>query len=352
MKTSYFQFDRELWEEGVFSNCRCAGSALLVSGPKAVYLSPLLDSGAAETAWGRARLSIDALGDGCVQFSCAAADRADALPAADACPPFPRPAIESNRPADLPLFAAKGRYLRFRLAFHLHDSSSPRVSALRIDFPMRSIAEFLPAFYRDARDPSLFLYRFLALYQAPMEDLAEAIAAFPARLDADAAEGDALFSLAAWAGVEEPSLWPAQSLKRLIGQSLRLCARKGTRTGLVDLLTLYLGAPPLVIETGALAQACGKALYDQIYAPLLGSDRYSFYVLVEAGKIADRREAKRLQRIIDLFKPAHTNARLILLERFTVLGGHSYLGINSALSGNTAFELKDNTTLPFHTMIL
>lgn len=345
MQASYFRFDRNLWEAGVCANCRFEDGALVACGPQAAYLSLPLDSESGATVWNRLRLRHGGP-SGSVRFACAAADRADALD------PFPRPAVESDRPDDLPLLAAQGRYLRFQLTFHPCDAAPIRISMLRIDFPLRSIADYLPELYRSSRDDSRFLLRLLALYQAPMEDLAEQIAAFPARLDADAAEGDDLLRLAAWAGVEEPSLWPAPKLKRLVKQSFRLCARKGTRAGLIDLLALYLGAPPLLVEIGALASACGTALYDRIYAPLLGSDRYCFYVLVAADRLEDRAEAARLQRIIDLYKPAHTCARLVLLERFTVLGGHSYLGVNSALSGNTTFALDGNAALPFHTALL
>lgn len=356
-KTKYFMFDEELWQEGIFSNCHIQNGKLCFVDPenwpsstkggfqRAVYLSPMLDSGERETIWHRLRMDLVQPGDSVITFSCLASDDLEEEE-------VPRWTEERKNPSDIFLFSLKGRYLRFKIEMWLYDRSYLEIGNLRIDFPMETIAKHLPEFYRSDSNHAMFLQKYLGVYQSLIDDLQEDIEGFAVNLDADGVGENCLYWLTEWVAIAQPQLWTVDKLRKLIKSSFQLYAAKGTSNALQAVVSLYCGKQPYLIETAQLLYGCQRYLYDKIYRPLFGDDIYTFYLLIEEEYVRDSKKLRDLKQIAEMYKPAHTQMHIVVLMPFMVLGSHTYLGINSTLSGNRPLSLQDNTTLPFHTVIL
>jgi hypothetical protein len=119
---------------------------------------------------------------------------------------------------------------------------------------------------------------------------------------------------------------------------------KGTRRSIGEIVELYTGEPCYIVEpheAGEFAATVSGArhLYDEEMNP------FTFMVFINANRLPGEKERAELKWLIDSFKPAHTEARLILLRPRIHLGSHSYLGINSFLVQPGPFRLDGSAAL-------
>jgi len=76
----------------------------------------------------------------------------------------------------------------------------------------------------------------------------------------------------------------------------------------------------------------------EVYQRLFGSDPYKFYILLPEKTFADTREANLFTERLKNRIPAYTEAEVVVLKRNVVLEQHTYLGVNSVLSGYVCAE--------------
>ncbi len=85
-----------------------------------------------------------------------------------------------------------GRYFQLCLKLTSDGTNTPVVRSVRIDFPRRTSLDWLPAVYRENHEAEDFTERFLANFDASIDDLDAAIARFPAMLDVQGVPGEVL----------------------------------------------------------------------------------------------------------------------------------------------------------------
>jgi phage tail-like protein len=275
-----------------------------------------------------------------------------------------------------------GRYLFVRLRLSGDGSVTPSVRRVHIDFPRTTSADFLPAIYHEDEAGGAFTERFLGLFDASLETVAETVRRFPALLDGGRAPADVLPWIASFLSIALDEGWSVEARRRILAGAPDLFRKRGTLAGLDRAISLaYLpegtDPGPAIVEHGwgrswgGVAPASGApATAARLGATrLFGRASARFVVgrsalgrtpvmsFGDSGEDPHRTGAFRfsvavppaagltrasLTRLIDGLKPAHTLAEVrIGGERNFVLGTGVQLGIDTLLRAPAPMALGD-----------
>jgi phage tail-like protein len=228
------------------------------------------------------------------------------------------------------LLNVRGRYLFLRVEMSGLNERPPFLRQLRVYFDVPSLLQYLPEIYSMDPGSSDFLHRYLSIFQSLWMDMEQNIGQIPRLFDPEVAPYPFLLWISSWVAVQNPQFWQEDKLRLLLKKIPFLYKIKGTRRSIGEIVELYTGAPCYIVEpreAGALASAVPGA--ERLYEAEM--DPFTFMVLINENQLPGEKERLELQWLIDSFKPAHTEAVLVLLRPRVHLGGHSYLGINSFL---------------------
>lgn len=343
------------------------------------FLFRRFDSGKEGTRWHRLTVDFEPAGPGTmVRAGYYATDDANEsvhdVSWRDFSLPDPRDALfEKER--------ATGRFLWVKLSMLGTEFASPLIRSARVYFPFMSYLRYLPAIYGEDRSGKEFLERFLPLLESFFADMGESIESVPRYFDPYGVPGKYLSWLGSWLAIASDETWSEPKVRELIARAPELYKKRGTKEGIRDLLRLYLGgrtAPmekwekasimekeeveSLVSEGYLTPDEAEKELeeYDKMAEDMIERPRDFLRVLeylmldgMEDGELKDdyRRllgcpncytaiagpglsdeERRAARRILERESPAHTTGRFVSLAPWIILGGHTYLGINAALS--------------------
>jgi len=185
--------------------------------------------------------------------------------------------------------------------------------------------------YQEDEESRDFLERYLSLFEAFLSASERRIDTIARWFDADSVTGDYLRWLASWLAIAYDENWPEDKLRDLIHEIPRLYGERGTRGGMEEMIRLYTGDRPYIVEQFQLQCAKNEAAA-QVLERLFGSDPYSFCVLLKPGQIRSESEYATVKRIVDTEKPAHTCGGVTLLQPWIYLDMHTYVGINTVLT--------------------
>ncbi len=316
-------------------------------GPaRGVFYSPPLDSREAGTRWHKLRLpGVELPGHAQVRVSYLVLDTEArrrqyeerlAEPTGD---PQEKARLLDNagwsealiNPRDALILSRPGRYLALRIELVAAGGDAPRVRSAEAWFPRISYLRYLPAVYQEDEAGRDFLERFLALFETLFDDIERTIDRLPRLFDPAATPSGFVRWLAAWLALAPDEAWPEERLRALLRRAPELYRRRGTRTGLQDLIELFTGRRPLIVEQFQLACAEHPELRS-VLARLYGTDPYCFCVLLPPPRVRSEEERRAVQRLVDAERPAHTCAGVRLLEPLAQLDGHTYLEVNTYLN--------------------
>ncbi len=239
----------------------------------------------------------------------------------------------------------KGRYLWIYLSAFDMSGEAFVFKSIRVDFPQVSFIEYLPEVYQKE---SGFLKRYLGVFQSIFLDMERSIDRFPLLLDADTAEGKAFDYLASWLGMHnEGSILDGGQFRFAVKNAVALNKAKGTVKSITDMVRLYTGEEPYIVEYFKLKgytrdNAERETLYDRIYT----DNPHTFCIILKDGSIFDRPgRLEELSRLLEKVRPAHTIARMIILRQNIRLDIHSYIGVNARLEKPGPAVIDDNTRL-------
>ncbi len=243
------------------------------------------------------------------------------------------------------LHEVRGRYLWFVVEMYPQQGMDG-IHDIQVFFPGQSWIEYLPEIYQK-EDKDTFLERYLGIFQTVYEDLDEEIRQASSRFDLEAAQGEDLIGLARWLGIENSYIWPEKKLRLLLGNGVSLYQRRGTRQGMIDFITLYMGEPPFLVENHRLQYfRKDRRRYERLLR-LYGSEAYSFTVLVREEAAGTPGKQKALVQLIEEIKPVHMEWRLVILKPFLFADRYSYLGINSVLGKYRSLALDGHSVVSF-----
>lgn len=285
----------------------------------------------------------------------------------------------------------EGRYLWFRITLVGTEKLSPEVSEVTIFFPKVSYLEYLPSVYSENPVNRDFLDRFLAIFESLFFEIDFAIDHLGKWFDSEGTPPEFLEWLSSWVAADQErgeritrkKVTEAKQ-REFISHAVSMYRDRGTRQGLEDLIFLYTGKKPIIIEN--LPAGCikrrsehgnrkenkrresqkgdnsknespeknrnpeqKKFLFfppeearvkrsdrkrdgrreDSLHDVLYGGDNFSFVVLFEEKP--EEAELELIKDIIEEEKPAYTTYRIKVLETWFYLDGHTYLGKNTML---------------------
>lgn len=271
------------------------------------------------------------------------------------------PADDRFETYEAPVLAEPGRYLWVVLKVtSATAAATPRVRSLRVERPGHQILRQLPRTWsRDDGDAD-FLQRFLAPAEGILHELDERAARRELLADPAMVPQEAMTWLAGFAGLTLDRRWPEDARRTLIGSAYRLFRHRGTLGSLTELLGIYLGHEPVIIEQwrlrgvpgGVLGGVAGRSPDDEA-APVLGrlhaggtpgdaapggghlgDDGYRtaahrFSVLVHTDLTAEQLAV--IRTILELHKPAHTTYEICELGCGMRVGRQLHIGLTSVV---------------------
>lgn len=338
--------------------------------PEARYISGELDSAENETEWHKVELLADIPEETQIRVSYFATDERFGVldgRVVDYAEYFADPAIpfarkwEASRhlwsepivnPRDALFMSAKGRYLRFRLELAGGESSAPVIRRLRVFFPRQSPIRHLPPIYQEDPDGSGFLERFLAIFGTLLAEMEEKIDRVSANFDPDAVSGPYLKWLSGWLSLDIADGWDEEKLRTLMKRAPELYKQRGTRRGLAEMLRIYTGTEPFIVEFHQLKAMQESSELRQLFTRLYGDNPYCFCVMLPPECVRTDKQRLAIEAIIADQKPAYTEGRLIVLQPWMHADMHTYLGINTVLSEPTPLTLDKQSSMPHHTVLI
>ncbi|ASS75488.1 hypothetical protein CIG75_11195 [Tumebacillus algifaecis] len=336
---------------------------------KGVYFSHAFDSTETETVWHKITVDSELPNETQLRISYYASDQTELIvggrrvqlddylqdehiPLAEKLPVLDQLySVPIVNPKDA-LLRAKGRYIWFKVEWSGNDRKSPLMKKLRVYFPRNSYLDYLPGVYQQDSGSRDFLERYLSLFGTFFDEIEETIDHMSRFFDVDSSSGDLLKWLATWLGIAVDERWSEEQIRRLMKKSPELFKKRGTRQGLEEMIEVFTGEKPFIVEYFQYKYLLEKAQVKEYMEQLYGLDPYRFCVLIKPEVVKSEEERKILQKIIDEEKPAFSEAQLVVLEPRIYLGTHSYLGINTFLSEPTLLVLDDRTTMPNNTVLI
>jgi len=344
-------------------------------------LTVAVDSGVPRCRWHRVRLDARTPLGTTVAVAVASSERPDPVPQGSANgewsgfqPGVPHPADWQEGPlnsADFLVQQPPGRYLFLRLRLTGDGFKTPRVQRIRLDFPRRTSLDRLPYVYRENPEAEDFSERFLALFDAVLENVDDTIERLPALLDAVGVPDAVLPWLGRYLDIAMDPAWDARRRRRILLAAPKLYRMRGTVDGMRAAVALVFDVDPVIEElpiqrpwgaVGKVRLAAGARLFGPSrwrfrldrsrlsQAPIRSygnPDRDPFNALVWRFRVLvplalNDQTRQRMQLLIEAQKPAHTVASLHDRSGAFVLGPSISLGIDTAfrpfepsvLSGN------------------
>lgn len=246
-------------------------------------------------------------------------------------------------PRDILLNEVKGRYLFFLAELYAQAGTGPEIEEMTLFFPREDWLRFLPGVYRREKAGADFTARYLGLFQSFYDDCDRQIRQSSLLLNPADAEASVLKQLGEWFQLEDIYIWPEEKLRLLLKNVPGLFERTGTAQGMREIVCLYTGEEPILIECGGLSGLPGGERYERLY----GNDPYQFVLLIREKYVPTARDYQALLCIIRQMKPAHMETRVVPLRQKLVLGSDTYLGINSVLGNYRPLCLDGRSSLTF-----
>ena len=337
----YFLLNKQMdFEKGTLVNAGWENDRLILEKGRGYFRSEPLDSGTSGTKWHSMELFAD---EETVRFCTIKLFTSDRPQDADG-------EVQSKQykgAQEFLISEARGRYLWFELEASGYESYDLVIEKIKLNFDYHSWSEYLPDLYSQDKKSLSFVERYLGIFQSIHEDMTRRIDCVAAYLVPEVTHEGYLDELAQWMAVEDSQLWEKEKLRKLIANAAVLYAKRGTAQGLLDVLELYLGRRPYLVEYHQVKPYMTNLSRKRQLEQLYGVNCYQFTVIIENQEGLDKKERRIVARLIENEKPAHMECQLVVLEQYFFLGSHTYLGMNSILSDFRDTVLDGQSSIPF-----
>jgi phage tail-like protein len=267
-----------------------------------------------------------------------------------------------------------GRYLWVRLTFNSNGLESPELHSLKAFYPRASYLQYLPAVYQEDEESSLFLERFLSIFQSEFDHIDDQIDRLWQLFNPGSILAKHLPWLAAWFALPVNPNWPESKFRSMVKDAFQTYRMRGTVEGLKKAINDWTGVEANIVEHFQLRRLPllsiaaslngGIRLWSPDFYRRLQLNSYSqigsfqltsqpepgvealtwgaheFTVLFPASPYGFDDVQRQITQVVEREKPAHTQATVCpVFPRFrigvqatigadTVVGGISYLVLN------------------------
>lgn len=137
-----------------------------------------------------------------------------------------------------------GRYLQLSITLRGTGRTTPKLQALRAYYPRFSyLREYLPAVYREDREPAAFLDRYLANVEGMFTALEGRIENVEALFDTRTVPAEMLDWLGGWLGASIDFSWSDRTKRMFLSHAPKMFLERGTCAGLVRAIRLAMNCP-------------------------------------------------------------------------------------------------------------
>ena len=244
---------------------------------------------------------------------------------------LPTTTTEFENKKDIYLHEVTGRYLVVKITLQSdpQGEDSPLFEKIKVHFPKETYLKYLPGIYQEDAQSKELMQRYLSVFQTIMEGIEEKIENSHLLIDPQTTpDSEFLNWLTLWLGLKREQNWSDAKWRELLSKAVYFFKRRGTREGLSELIALYTQIEdkknkPIIIEP--FQTRCDNSEQN------LDLGKYTFCVIFKPKALKSEEELKTVKRIVKLWKPAHTEGKVVVLKERMLLGEHLCLGINTSL---------------------
>lgn len=245
----------------------------------------------------------------------------------------------------------KGRYMWLIADTGPEEEMVAAQIEVQIFFQADSWLSFLPEIYRKQAGEDSFLFRYLSIFQWIYYDMGQTISSVPHMFYPAYADSEFLEWIAGWFGMENITVWNREQLIYLIENGRRLFGIRGTKEYMEELILLYTGHKPLIVEYYQIDSYRTDIRKTKILERLYGENAYMVTIILPEGAVSSQQEISILHRIIQSAAPAYIECRMVVLEPYIFLDRYTYIGINSCLGGYKSIKIDNKSLTPYISMI-
>ena len=250
-------------------------------------------------------------------------------------------------PFDVLIHDADKRFFWFKIEILNLKGKKTVIHSIKIEYPIQSFLRYLPEVYQSDEESRKFLEGYLGIFQSLYMDLEKTIDSISSYFDPDIADKEFLDWLAKWVKIDNSYIWKEDKLRYLLKNITRFYEKIGTVKGISDIIELYADEKPYIIEYSHLKKYINYSEQGNILINLYSHNPYEFTVLLSEKGVPSEKEYKELYKLINEFKPAHTEVKLVILKPYIFLGSYSYLGINTYLNSDKTMTLDGSSIVSF-----
>jgi phage tail-like protein len=190
------------------------------------------------------------------------------------------------------------------------DRWDPLAESLASPIPLSPITgrpELLAPLLGEPLSSDPFLRRLLAIFEPALWPVVETLDSFTAYLDPYTTSEEFLRWLASWLDLALDETWESDRRRRLVASAVVMYRWRGTKRGMLEYLTAYLGTVPEVIDEAERVEVADE--------PVVGGEPTAPMFRVIVNGPAPEAELSRLRAIVELAKPAHAGYRIEVRTR-------------------------------------
>jgi phage tail-like protein len=274
---------------------------------------------------------------------------------------------------EAPVIAQPGRYLWVILELTGNSRTTPRLRALRAEYPTHDYLKRLPKTLSRDESVARFLQRYLAIFEGVLGELEAEADARATLLDPRSAPAEILPWLASFLGLAldermarapRPGGKTEDVRRRLIAEAIWLFRFRGTIAGLSRFIEIYLDRQPIILEKfrfrgmgGVLlgegvetsnsvlgggfriGGAIGLGETQELDTPpedAFATHAHRFSLVVPAQLTSEQRDV--VQQILDLHRPSHTLVEICTLGAGMRVGRGLHVALTSIIGRSGGFD--------------
>lgn len=248
------------------------------------------------------------------------------------------------------LLRVKGRYIWIKLDFLVPQPESFCLHKIKLLLSDEKVVGYLPEIYSDKKMDNDFLHRFMEIFDSIFFDIEDSVNRIGEKLDYTLAKGAMLQYLAGWVCIEEARGMKDEELRERIAAVMPEYSAIGTKPGLERFIELELGVKPRIIEYFNYKQMLNEGRDKELFKELFGTNPYKFFILLPEDAFSRKNINSFLKKLKSNI-PAHTEVEIVLLKKGTILGKHTYLGVNSMVGEYNYVSVDENIAISYDTLI-